>query len=199
MSLELDIGHGLATLKLNLGEFLAVAKQIAGVTKHKEARQALKDSIGEIRRSCDTAVDVFTPLYALTSETTFQKDFGSHHAAFKNAYLKNIDNVRTHCSVVKTHLDGLLKKKAWMGSLPLLERSYKRLDELSQRWLFSDYALSHQMESLLRNVDAFYGEVARMAAGDGFATLRSSTAQFEDDFLSLRKQLNELDVLSRTL
>jgi hypothetical protein len=27
------------------GEFLAVARQIAGITKHKEARQALEDSI----------------------------------------------------------------------------------------------------------------------------------------------------------
>ena len=68
MGIELDIGYGLANLKLNLGDFLAVAQQIAGVTKHREAREALKASIEEIRKSCDTAVEVFTPLYALTDE-----------------------------------------------------------------------------------------------------------------------------------
>lgn len=41
MSIELQIARGLATLKLNLGKFLAIAQQIAGVTKHREAHQAL--------------------------------------------------------------------------------------------------------------------------------------------------------------
>jgi hypothetical protein len=202
MSVELNIGQGLATLKVNLGEFLAVARQIAGITKHKEARQALKDSIVEIRKSCDTAVDVFTPLYALTSQAIFEKDFGSQHAAFKNAFLKNVDNVRTHCHVVKSHLDELLLKKSWMGKLPLLERSHQRLDELCKRWLFSDYALTQQMKDLLQNIDELYTELARMTAQDvsaAFAMLRSSLAQLEDDFLSLRKQLNELDLVGRTL
>jgi hypothetical protein len=81
MGSELDIGYGLVTLKLNLGEFLTVAQQIAGVTK---AREALKASIEEIRKSCDTAVDVFTPLYALTTEAAFSKEFGALHASFKN-------------------------------------------------------------------------------------------------------------------
>lgn len=30
MGTELEIGHGLVTVKLNLGEFLAVAQQFAG-------------------------------------------------------------------------------------------------------------------------------------------------------------------------
>lgn len=202
MSIELEIGHGLATLKLNLGEFLAVAQQIAGVTKHREARQALKAAIGEIRKSCDTAVDVFTPLYGLTTQAGFEKDFGALHADFKNSYLKNVDAVRTHCHVVKSHFDALLRKKEWLAGLPLLERSYKRLEDLCQRWLFSDFALAGQMDSLLRCIDTFYTDVSGMAIQDAagaFATLRSSMAQFEDDFLSLRKQLNALDVLSRTL
>jgi hypothetical protein len=202
MGTELDIGHGLVTLKLNLGEFLAVAQQIAGVTKHKEARAALKAAIAEIRKSCDTAVDVFTPLYALTSEEVFIKDFGVLHAGFKNSYLKNVDAVRTHCHVVKTHLDALLLKKEWMAGLPVLERSYKRLQELCANWLFSDFALAEQMDSLLKFIDTFYTDVAGIARLDGkaaFTVLQSCMTQFEDDFLALRKQLNALDVLGSTL
>ncbi len=202
MGAELEIGHGLATLKLNLGEFLAVAQQIAGVTKQREAREALKAAITEIRKSCDTAVDVFTPLYGLTTEAAFTKDFGALHATFKNSYLKNVDAVRTHCHVVKIHLDALLQKKEWLAGLPLLERSYRRLQELCDRWLFSDFALAEQMDSLLKCIDTFYTDVASLALRDGtaaFATLRSCMVQFEDDFLSLRKQLNALDILGRTL
>ena len=202
MGTELEIGHGLVTLKLNLGEFLAIAQQIAGVTKHQEAREALKAAIGEIRKSCDTAVDVFTPLYAMTTEAAFTKEFGSLHAGFKNSYLKNVDAVRTHCHVVKTHLDTLLQKKEWLAGLPLLERSYNRLQEICDRWLFSDFALAEQMDSLLQCMDTFYTDVATLARLDGtaaFAALRSCVVQFEDDFLSLRKHLNALDILGRTL
>lgn len=200
MGTELDIGYGLVTLKLNIGEFLAVAKQIAGVTK---AREELKATIGEIRKSCDTAVDVFTPLYALTTEAAFTREFGALHASFKNSYLKNADAIRTHCDVVKIHLDALLKEKQWVGSIPLMGRSYERLNELCQRWLFSDVALAEQMGKLLRSIDDLYGDLACRVELDctdeAFALLRSCLAQFEDDFLSLRKQLNGLDVLAKTL
>jgi hypothetical protein len=58
------------------------------------------------------------------------------------------------------------------------------------------------MKDLLQNIDELYTELARMTAQDvsaAFAMLRSSLAQLEDDFLSLRKQLNELDLVGRTL
>ena len=202
MSIELEIAHGFATLKLNLGEFLAIAQQIAGVTKHREARKALKESIAEIRKSCDTAVDVFTPLYGLADEATFTKNFGTLHASFKNSYLKNIDAVRTSCKVVKTHLDALLKKKEWLAGLPLLERSYTRLQELCKTWLFSDFALAEQMDSFLSDIDTFYTDISGVAQSDAsaaFAILRSCLKQYDDDFQSLRRQLNALDVVGRTL
>ena len=202
MGIELDIGYGLANLKLNLGDFLAVAQQIAGVTKHREAREALKASIEEIRKSCDTAVEVFTPLYALTDEASFTKNFGNLHATFKNSYFKNIDAVRTHCTVVKIHLESLLKNKAWLGGLPILERSYTRLQGLCDRWLFQDYTLANEMDAFLKQIDTLYTELSNLAQSDpstAFTVLRSCLQQYEDDFLSLRKQLNALDVLGRTL
>jgi hypothetical protein len=202
MGAEFEIAHGLVNLKLNLGEFVAVVKQIAGITKHRKTQDALKSAIGEIRKSCDTAVDVFTPLYALTSDTNFQQNFGALHANFKNSYLKNIDSVRTHCHIVKTYLNDLLQKKEWLAGVPLLEHSYNRLAELCDRWLFSDGALSYEMDSLLKSIDAFYTDIMKMAYVDesaAFVILRSGVAQFEDDFLSLRGQLNALDILGKTI
>ena len=202
MGTELEICYGLGKLKLDLGEFLAIAQQIAGVTKQREAREALKAAIGEIRKSCDTAVDVFTPLYALTTEATFTKEFGILQASFKNDYLKNVDAVRTHCHVVKIHLDALLQKKEWEAGLPLLRRPYQRLKELHDSWLLSDDYLAAQMDSLLKCINTLYTDISTLAGRDeraAFAALRSCVGQFEDDFLSLRKQLNALDVLGRTL
>lgn len=202
MGAEFEIGNELVHLKLNLGEFLAVVQQIIGVTKHQETRKALKAAIEEIRKSCDTAVDVFSPLYALTSEITFQQDIGTLYANFKNSYWKNADLVRTHCHIVGTYMNDLLQKKEWLSNLPLLEHSYDRLKELCDRWLFSDVALSNQMDNLLKSVDAFYTMIINMMHVDksaAFAMLRSGVAQFEDDFLSLRRQFNELDMLGKSL
>lgn len=202
MGAEFEIGNELVHLKLNLGEFLAIVQQIIGVTKHQETRKALKAAIEEIRTSCDTAVDVFSPLYALTSETTFEKDIGALYANFKNSYWKNADLVRTHCHIVRTYMNDLLRKKEWLSNLPLLEQSYDRLKDLCDRWLFSDFALSNQMENLLKSVDAFYTNIIKMMQVDksaAFEILRSGLAQFEDDFLSLRRKLNALDILGKTL
>jgi hypothetical protein len=202
MSTELAINFGLVNLKVDLGEFLAVARQIAGVVQQQETRAALKAGIVEIRKSCDTAVDVFTPLYALTSEVVFGEKFGTLHDSFKNSYMKNVDGVRTRCHLVKAHMDVVLEKKEWQAGLPLLERSYRRLQELCNNWLYSDFALAQQMESLFRDLDTFYTDIAALAGQDqaaAFAPLSSGRGQFEDDFLSLRKQLDALDVLSAKL
>jgi hypothetical protein len=173
-----------------------------GVTKEREMREALKAAISEIRRSCDTAVDAVTPLYSLTSEADFMTKFGTLHAAFKNAYLKDVTKVRTHCFIVEAQMKRLLNYEQWKKNVPLLQRSYKRLEQLCRDWLFSDFSLAAQMESLLRNIDAFYTEIDTLGRQDekaAFAALRSGTVQFEDEFLSLRKQLNALDVLGSTL
>jgi hypothetical protein len=201
-STELEISNGFAKLTVNLGEFLSVAQLIVGITKHREARQALKDAILEIRKSCDTAVDVFTPLYALTDTASFTKSFGALHANFKNSYLKNINTVRTNCKIVKTHLDALLKKKGWIARLPLLKRSYFRLDQLCKNWFYQDMNLARQMETFLRSINDFYADISNLAQQDSsmaFSLLRSGLEQFEDDFLSLRKKLGALDVLSKTI
>jgi hypothetical protein len=202
MGVEFEIEFGLATLKVNLSEFVAVAEQIAGITKHKEAREALRDAISNIRKSSDTAVDVFTPLYALADEADFAKSFPTLHASFKNAYLKSAGEVRTSCTIAKQHLEALLKKKEWLVNMPLLERSYTRLETLCYRWFFSDIALSGQMESFLQNIDDFYTDISQIAQTDisaAFSALRSCLLQYQDEILSLRKQLNALDLLSRTL
>jgi len=202
VGVEFEIAYGLATFKVTLGEFLAVAQEIAGITKHKETRQALKDAISNIRKSSDTAVDVFTPLYALADEADFAKNFRTLHASFKNAYLKSAGEIRTSCTIAKQYLDALLKKKEWFANIPLLERSYARLETVCDRWFFQDITLARQMDSFLDQIDNLYTDISDIAQTDGsaaFSALRSCLQQYQDDILSLRKQLNALDLLGRTL
>jgi len=111
MSVEIEISLGLADLKVNLGEFLSRVQNKAGATKYKEARQALRDAVGEIRKSSDTAVDTCTPLYGIPDDVNIAAKLGNLQASFKNSYLKNVDTVRTDCHIVKNHLTVLLNKK----------------------------------------------------------------------------------------
>jgi hypothetical protein len=202
MGTELEINAGLARLKVSLGEFVAILEQIAGLEQQKEARDALKNAIAEIRKSCDTVVDVFTPLYALTSQAKFSGSFGDLYADFKNSYLKNVGAVRTHCDIVKSHLSDMLRGQHWMSYIPLLKHSYGRLGSLCDTWLFQDDNLAHQMDNFLGEIDKFYREIAELQQSDetaAFTTLRSALQQYEDDFLSLRKKLHALDAVGNRL
>jgi hypothetical protein len=62
--------------------------------------------------------------------------------------------------------------------------------------------LARQMETFLRSINDFYADISNLAQQDSsmaFSLLRSGLEQFEDDFLSLRKKLGALDVLSKTI
>jgi hypothetical protein len=73
---------------------------------------------------------------------------------------------------------------------------------LCSAWLFSDFALAGQMDSLLKRIDNLYADISSLAQSDtsaAFAILRSCLQQYDDDFQSLRRQLNALDVVGKTL
>lgn len=202
MSIEMSIGNDLAQLKLSLGEFVTVVKHLSGEAKHQEVRQALKEMIQEVRKSYDVAVDAFTPLYNLDTKQKFTAQFSQARTDFKTTYLKDINNVRTHCSIVAQELEKLKKKKGWMKNLPYIRRSFKRLEKLASDWIANDTWLALNMESLLKNLNQFLNEISRLQKGkptDAFHNLGSSLDQFEDDFLAIKNRLDELTVISRQL
>jgi hypothetical protein len=202
MEIEMSVGSELAGLKVTLSEFTAIVKHISGEAKHQDAKQALKEMIEEVRKSYDTAVDVFTPMYGLDTERKFSGQFSQVRMNFKNRYLKDIGNVRTHCSIVTDKLEDLKKRKSWTKGLPYIKRSFVRLESLAKDWISNDARLATGMENFLKGVNKILDAVNKIQGrnnSEAFRYLRSSLEQFEDDLVAIKNRLNELSVVSAKL
>jgi len=202
MSSEIEIGVGLAKLKITLSEFASVVRNFAGEAKHREVKEAIKELIGAARTSYDTTVDVLTPLYALDSEGKFDAELPALRSDFKNQYLKDMGRLYTHCSIVEAKIVALKDKQGVMRNIPLVNRSFNRLDRLAEAWLARDFELARDMEQFLGRMNDYLDEVNIHRQNDvteAYQGLRSALELFEQDFLTTKRALDELDVISSRL
>ena len=202
MSSEIEIGIGLAKLKITLSEFASVVRNFAGEAKHGEVKGAIKELIGAARTSYDTTVDVLTPLYALDSEGKFDAELPALRSDFKNQYLKDMGRLYTHCSIVEAKIVALKDKQGVMRNIPLVNRSFNRLDRLAEAWLARDFELARDMEQFLGRMNDYLDEVNIHRQNDvteAYQGLRSALELFEQDFLTTKRALDDLDVISSRL
>jgi len=202
LSSEIEIGVGLAKLKITLSEFASVVRNFAGEAKHREVKEAIKELIGAARTSYDTTVDVLTPLYALDSEGKFDAELPALRSDFKNQYLKDMGRLYTHCSIVEVKIVALKDKQGVMRNIPLVKRSFNRLDRLAEAWLARDFELARDMEQFLGRMNDYLDEVNIHRQNDvteAYQGLRSALELFEQDFLTTKRALDELDVISSRL
>lgn len=202
MDIEFQIGSELANMKLTLTEFTTLVTHISGEAKHQAVRQSLKELIDEVRKSYETAVDVFSPLYAVDTAKRFDNKFPDLRATFKNKYLKDIGNVRTHSSIVGNKILDLQRTKSWMRGLPFIKESFKRLKVLGDNWISNDGKLALSMENFLHSVNKFLDRIAKNYQANPAETLRylkRSLGQYESDLRDIKTQLNQLNILSAKL
>ncbi|MDA0769681.1 MAG: hypothetical protein O2821_05595 [Chloroflexi bacterium] len=202
MGSEIEIGMGIAKLKVSLAEFATVVRNLAGEAKHQDVRTTIKEMIDAVRVSYDTTVAVFTPLYALDSEQAFSDRFPQIRADFKAHYLTDTDAVRTRCHIVEAKLTDLLNRRGLLRSIPLVNRSFQRLDQLAMTWLSNDYELERDMNMFLQNINGLLDRLEfdmQSDLPDTYQDLRWSLSQFEDDLLATKRRLDDLDVISSVL
>lgn len=202
MGSELEISFGIAKIKVSLAEFLTAIKQITGAVKHQEVKQTLKEMIEEVRKSYDATVDAFTPLYGLDTHKKFNGKFSNILEDYKKKYLKDIGNMRAHCTIVAQQIEALKKRKSWMKNLPLVKKSFNRLQDVGNFWFLSDYTLTQEMETFLNKMNQFLNDINEMRRknrGNAFRHLQLSLEQFEDDFNSIKQNLDNLEVISSKL
>jgi hypothetical protein len=202
MGTEITIGNELAGLTVSLSEFAFAVKSLVGEAKEEEVRAALGGMIEEVRKSYDTAVEAFAPLYELDTQRKFTNRFTKIRADFKRTYLKDIGKVRTHCDIVQSRLEELQRRKSWMRHLPIMRRAFKRLEELSDYWIANDRWLAMNMDILLRSLNDLMNKVARMSKKsrkEAYQYLTDALEMYEDLLLGVRKKLRVLEKLSQDL
>lgn len=202
MGSEIELGFGLAKLKVSLNDLVLVVKGLSGEAHHQEVRKAIKDLIIAARTSYDTTRDALTPFYSLDTGKRFDTSFAELRMRFKTQYLTNSGSVRTHCRIVEQKLRELRNKQGLMRAVPIVKRSFERLDGLAAGWLARDDQLAEDMDGFLRNMNELLDAVDRTRTTDpeeAFASLRESLSLLEDNFLGTKEALDELDVVSSRL
>jgi hypothetical protein len=192
----------LIEFEFNLGEFVGILKDLVTVKMNSEAKQSLKALIMEARKSFDVVVDVLSPLYSLKDEAAMQSTFPSLYSSFKNTYLKNADEIRTHCHIVAQEIDKLIRNDSWKAHLPFVGKSLEWLRASKDKWVGNDVALSDSMSRFMQNVNDSLTEVSNRIprdSRDAFLELKSLLSESEPELLKIKNQLNELRVVSSQL
>jgi hypothetical protein len=199
---ELEVGFGVATLKVSLNDFVAVVGRLTGAVQEEAVRASLKDMIAEVRKSYETAVDVFTPFFAIDSREKFQADFATRYAEFNNKYLRDKNYIKTSSHIVSNKILEVLQRQKYREGWPILGRSYDRLQRLGAEWIGSDEQLGQSMDTLLKGLDVSLKRITERKQydpDDAFEDLKESLELIKKDFLAVKEMLNELTVISSRL
>ena len=80
--------------------------------------ETMRDMIVEVRKSYETAVDIFTPLFEIDSPEKLQADFANRYAEFNDKYLKEKSFVTTSSHIVADKILGrVCKYVQWTARL----------------------------------------------------------------------------------
>ena len=188
--------------RLSLAAFGKLLRNLSGATKHREARQAVKEMILETRTSYDTMVDTIAPLYAITTARQLKDRFPQFFTGFQSMYMKNLGEVRTHCHKVILKLNELESKKAWLTRVPGGRARFERLKSFTTDWAGNDDNLERMMNRLLWGLNYIFTDLnnkASQSPATALKALRLFLGPMQRDFLDLKGQLDELTVLGDAL
>ena len=187
---------------VDIGEFVRLIRDLAGAKLDAQSKDALKTMIAEVRKSFDVVLDVVTPLYALNTEAMLRSEFPKLYANFKNAYLKNSNEIRTHCHIVTDQFERLKASQSWKQNIPVIRDAFQRLIETEATWASADYTLANKMSNFLSNVDTELSRIDAMLQTDASASLdavRELLADTEQQIKSIKAHLDELRIISARL
>jgi len=192
----------LVEFELDLCAFASIVKELFMVNLTTEARESLQTLIDEARKNFDVVVDILAPLYGLNNESLLQSAFPQLFASFKSTYLKNSDEIRTHCHIVTDQIDKLIDKENWKEHLPLVGKSLERLKRSKAQWMGNDTALSDSMQRFLLRVNDSLNDLNTQLGQDvntAFIAMTSLLKESEPELLKIKTSLDELRVISAKL
>jgi hypothetical protein len=192
----------LGAFEVDLAELVEVIHDLTSVKLDQGTKDALQLLITEARKSFDAVVDALAPLYALNTRAKVRDDFPGLYAKFKGAYLKNPNEVRTHCHIVSDQIEKLKAGQAWKQNIPLLRNAFDRLVTSQMKWVGNDDALADSMSRFLKAVNDELGSVLEKLQPNpdsAYAELSALLADAEPELLRIKTQLDRLKIASSQL
>ncbi|MHC4401053.1 MAG: hypothetical protein ACYTG0_15360 [Planctomycetota bacterium] len=194
----------LIKLEVSLDEVLRASRQILKNTKNRQVRDALKTMFREVKKADKTLVKkVLVPLFAIQTQNDFDKDFQRIRKRFKAIRLASKGLlIQINCGLVTNKLEALQKSQAWKKRLPLVNRSFARLEVAAQGWVFCDWILARADQNMMAEINDFMDAISKQKSAQpnrAFAEFQAGLKGIEKTFMRIKKHLAELEVLSDKL
>jgi hypothetical protein len=90
----------------------------------------------------------------------------------------------------------------WQKHIPIIRRSFEKLQRFKLEWIGCDENLEQAMTKLLFDISTFLNDVEYQRVGDpetAFTEFRISLNRLKSDFLSVKDQLEQLTEVSKKL
>lgn len=138
-----------------------------------------------------------------SDEATYLTEYSSQFVVFKQAYFTNIGEISSHCAIIRNNLDELLKKRDWLGKIPRLKDSLKKLEDLASNWTKTRFTLEVSLKTFLSDVNSKLSEINELNKKNAIKESRISLSEFlnglDESVEKIKTQLDELKVISAKL
>jgi len=166
MGIELDILKELGTINATLSELSSIASTVNAQIRNDEFSTRFNKIVNDIGKSYDVITTNFIPLSDLKSEADLINHFDDRHTAYTDNYLKEIHKPRVYADEAYEESLLLMTMKESKTNFPLLKRSYKRFDQLIDKWVSNDAWLAMSIDNLFKRLQALLNEIATLKQKD---------------------------------
>lgn len=166
MGTERIIVEELGNISMTLTEMLSISRTVKSEIKNEEFSLQFNSMVDTLTKCYDVVISNFTNFSEIKDEASFSSKFDSLHETYTRSYLKEISKPRTYAEqAYESHLE-LKRMKQSKTSFPLLKRTFKRLDELFDKWVDNDVWLAMYIDNMFKRFNHLLNEIAELKKND---------------------------------
>jgi len=200
MAAKLNLG----VIELDLEKISSLVKEMISINLDEDSKRHVKELVNEINIAYNNLVDCYVDFMPLRkNDDDFEKSFLTVFGNFKKTYLKSPEDNEASCGRIHNALYKILEGRWYLSKLPKLNQKIKQFRDSADAWYLNDTVMvetfkefNTQLYKELSAVEAAYGNEP---ISQSRQRLDSIISQWENEFLDLRKKLNDFKNLSNDI
>lgn len=195
MAIERIIVEELANISMTLTELSAITSIINSEIKNEVFSTLFNKIVSDIDKCYETVIINIQPFIALNSEENFVNEYDQLQGVYTASYLIEVGKPRVYVeNAYEAYLELKMLKES-KTQFPILKRTFKRLDELIDKWITNDAWLAMYIDNLFKRLQSLLTEIAELKKkdpNDAYLIYNSAFTNFEPYFELLKKKSGQL-------
>lgn len=180
MGIEFILQKELSNIGISITEFCSITGIINGEIGSGEFSKLFNTMMAKMTQAYDVVTDNLQPFINLKKEDDFNTRFDELIASYKDSYLSMIGKARAYADDAYEDYVHLVCMREAKTRFPLLKRTFKRLDELTDKWITNDYWLAMSIDTLYKMLPRLLNEIAELKQTDPEDAYQIYHAAFRD-------------------